>query len=87
MSNKINYKKDLYMKQVAIAAYTEGTLIKFKNQNYKIDKIYVSPYSSEHFARVSELKNPNNTYNLGLDFDYDNMVFKSNGLMEIPMTF
>lgn len=87
MSGKINYKKDLYTKQVAIAADMEDSLIKFKNQNYKIDKIYVSPYSSEHYAIVSEIKNPRNTYNLGLDFDYDNMVFKSNGLMEIPMTF
>lgn len=87
MAKKINMLKDLYMKQVAIAANMEDTLIKFKNVNYKIDKIYVSPYSSEHYAIVSELKNPNNTYNLGLDFDYDNMVFKSNGLMEIPMTF
>lgn len=87
MAKKINMLKDLYMKQVAIAANMEDTLIKFKNVNYKIDKIYVSPYSSEHYAIVSELKNPNNTYNLGLDFDYDNMKFKSNGEMEIPMTF
>ena len=87
MSNKINYKKDIYFKQIAIAADMEDTLIKFRNENYKINKIYVSPYSSEHYAIVSELRNPNNTYNLGLDFDYDKMTFKSNGLMEIPMTF
>ena len=63
----------------------EDTLIKFKNQSYKIDKIHVSPYSSDHFARVSELRNPKNQFNLGLNFDYDQMTFVSNGLMEIPM--
>lgn len=85
MSGKINYKKDVYVKQIAIAADMEDSLIKFKNQNYKIESIYVSPYSSDHFARVSELRNPKNQFNLGLNFDYDKMTFVSNGLMEIPM--
>ena len=85
MSGKINYVKDLYMKQIAIATEMENTLLKFKNQNYNIDKIYVSPYSSNHFARVSELKNPKNIFNVGLNFNYDKMTFESNGLMEIPM--
>ena len=34
MAKKINMLKDLYMKQVAIAANMEDTLIKFKNVNY-----------------------------------------------------
>ena len=85
MSRKINLVKDLYMKQVAIAAEMENSILKFKNVNYNIDKIYVSPYSSDHFARVSELKNPRNVFNVGLNFDYDKMTFVSNGLMEIPM--
>ena len=83
--SKINLFKDLYVKQVAIATEMENTLLKFKNQNYNIDKIYVSPYSSDHFARVSELKNPRNKFNIGLNFNYDKMTFESNGLMEIPM--
>ena len=85
MSVKINHVKDLYMKQIAIATEMENSLLKFKNVNYKIESIYVSPYSSDHFARVSELRNPKNQFNLGLNFDYDQMTFVSNGLMEIPM--
>ena len=83
--SKINYFKDLYMKKIAIAAEMENSILKFKNVKYNIDKIYVSPYTNEHFARVSELKNPRNVFNIGLNFDYDKMTFVSNGLMEIPM--
>ena len=83
--SKINMIKDLYIKQVAIATEMENTLLKFKNVNYNIDKVYVSPYSSNHFARVSELKNPKNIFNIGLNFDFDKMIFVSNGEMEIPM--
>lgn len=82
---KINIIKDLYMKQVAIATQMENTLLKFRNEHYNIDKIHVSPYSSEHFARVSEIKNPKNIFNIGLNFDFDRMTFVSNGEMEIPM--
>lgn len=85
MANKINMLKDLYVKQVAIATEMENTLLKFKNVNYNIDKVYVSPCSSDHFARVSELRNPKNQFNIGLNFNYDKMTFESNGLMEIPM--